>query len=69
MLGDPDIIRHLAFRDALCDNAMLRAAYTREKARCMARHGYDSHAYGDCKSPWIKQAEAKAVAKYAEQYT
>lgn len=60
----PDIRRHLAFRDALRGNRMLRAAYTREKARCAALHAGDVHAYGACKSDWIAKAEAKALEKY-----
>ncbi|MEP4981780.1 GrpB family protein [Ascidiaceihabitans sp.] len=59
-----DIARHLAFRDALRDNGILRAAYTREKARCAALHPGDTHSYGDCKSDWIKKAEAKALEHY-----
>lgn len=64
-IGHKDIARHLAFRDALRDNAILRAAYTREKAWCAALHPGDVQAYGTCKSSWITKAEAKALENYA----
>ncbi len=64
-LDHKDIARHLALRDALRDNGLLRAAYTREKARCAALHPGDLHAYGACKSAWIKKAEAKALESYS----
>ena len=59
--GHPDITRHLAFRDALRENAMLRAAYTSVKAACAARHPEGGLAYGNCKSDWIAKAEARAL--------
>ena len=62
--GSAEITRHLAFRDALRANGMLRAAYTREKARCAQLHAGDTHAYGACKSAWIQKAEAKALDSY-----
>jgi GrpB-like predicted nucleotidyltransferase (UPF0157 family) len=59
--GHPDIARHLAFRDALRGNAALRAAYASVKGNCAARHPDGGAAYGDCKSGWIKKAEARAL--------
>ncbi|MGO4809914.1 GrpB family protein [Cupriavidus sp. 2MCAB6] len=44
-----DIVRHLAFRDCLRQNADVARAYDQEKARCQRLHPNDSHAYGDCK--------------------
>ncbi len=61
--GHPDILRHLAFRDALRENAALRAAYTSIKAACAARHPEGGAAYGDCKSEWIKKTEARALER------
>lgn len=62
--GHADIRRHLAFRDALCANAALRAAYTAQKARCAALHPGDPIGYGQCKSAWNSRAEAKALEIY-----
>ncbi|MXQ07553.1 GrpB family protein [Alphaproteobacteria bacterium GH1-50] len=59
----PDIRRHLAFRDALRDNAALRAAYTSVKAACAARHPEGGADYGACKSGWIDKAERRALER------
>ncbi|MBT8458887.1 MAG: GrpB family protein [Boseongicola sp.] len=61
--GHNDIARHLAFRDALRENASLRAAYTSVKAACAARHPEGGAAYGACKSGWINKTEAHALAR------
>lgn len=61
--GQPDIERHLAFRDALRENAVLRAGYTSIKAACAARHPEGGPAYGACKSAWIDKAEARALER------
>ena len=61
--GHPDITRHLAFRDALRENAALRAAYASVKAACAARFPAGGAAYGDCKSGWINKTEAIALER------
>lgn len=59
--GDGEITRHIAFRDALRENAALRAAYTSVKASCAARHPDGGPDYGMCKSGWVTKAEAQAL--------
>ena len=60
-LGHPAIRRHLAFRDALRENAALRAGYTAVKAACAARHPAGGEGYQSCKSAWIDKVEARAL--------
>jgi GrpB-like predicted nucleotidyltransferase (UPF0157 family) len=60
--GADDIERHLAFRDFLLQHPAVAADYDREKLRCQRLHPEDSHAYGECKSDWIRAVEARALA-------
>jgi GrpB-like predicted nucleotidyltransferase (UPF0157 family) len=59
--GSPEITRHLAFRDYLRAHPAFAAEYDRVKAGCQRLHPNDSHAYGDCKEPWIRNAELIAI--------
>ena len=61
--GHADIARHLAFRDALRENAALRAAYTSVKAACAAKHPAGGPSYGACKSRWIDKVEERALER------
>lgn len=61
--GHPDIRRHLAFRDALRDNAALRAGYASIKGACAARHPDGGPDYGTCKSAWIDKVESRALER------
>ena len=62
--GSRDIARHLAFRDHLCREPECAREYEREKLRCQRLHPDDSHAYGDCKSDWIRGIEAQVIATH-----
>jgi GrpB-like predicted nucleotidyltransferase (UPF0157 family) len=62
--GSTEITRHLAFRNYLRAHPELAAEYDRVKAECQRRHPDNSHAYGDCKEAWIRNAEANALEWY-----
>lgn len=59
--GDPEIDRHLAFRDLLRDDEEQRAAYEAHK-RELAEQFDDVLAYADAKSAFIRDAEALGLA-------
>jgi GrpB-like predicted nucleotidyltransferase (UPF0157 family) len=62
--GSPEITRHLAFRDYLRGNPKIAAEYDQVKFGCRSQHPDDSHAYGDCKEAWIRDAEVDALEWY-----
>jgi GrpB-like predicted nucleotidyltransferase (UPF0157 family) len=51
---------HLAFRDALRDNAALAEEYWKLKRRLAARHPNDRTAYTDAKSAFVRSVVEKA---------
>ena len=63
----PQVERHIAFRDYLRAHADAASAYEKEKRRARDLHPDDSHAYTDAKDAWIRDAEAKALAWFAER--
>jgi GrpB-like predicted nucleotidyltransferase (UPF0157 family) len=65
--GSAEITRHLAFRDYLRAHRELAAEYDHLKADCQRLHPSNSHAYGDCKSAWIKNVEVNALKWYANK--
>ncbi|HUB44371.1 MAG TPA: GrpB family protein [Acetobacteraceae bacterium] len=65
-LGSLEIRRHLAFRDYLRAHADVAGEYAKVKRRCQRAHPDDSHAYGDCKSGWIRRTEQAALAVYRD---
>lgn len=60
-VGDPGVLRHLAFRDALRADPLLAAGYESRKRHCASLHSDDPVAYGQCKSAWIDQVERRAL--------
>lgn len=61
-VGDPDIARHLAFRDYLRRHPAVRDDYAAVKRAGYARHPADIGAYSDHKNAWIKRIEQRALA-------
>lgn len=59
--GDSEIRRHLAFRDALRADPLLRGAYEERKRHCASVHFEDPAGYGACKASWIDTVEARAL--------
>lgn len=59
-----EVTRRLAFRYALRADPAARGNYATVKSHCATAHPDNHHAYGDCKSAWIPQTEAKALENY-----
>jgi GrpB-like predicted nucleotidyltransferase (UPF0157 family) len=58
---DPELHRHLAFRDYLRAHPDLAADYEREKLRARDLHPDDVSAYNNEKNAWIRQKELEAL--------
>lgn len=62
--GDPEIERHLAFRDYLRAHPEVALAYDEEKRRCRDLHPDNSHLYTDAKAAWIDSVMPLALEYY-----
>jgi GrpB-like predicted nucleotidyltransferase (UPF0157 family) len=60
--GNPEIHRHLAFRDFLLAHPAIAAEYSALKQQLALAHPNDMAAYVDGKDPFIRCVEAKALA-------
>lgn len=58
--GNPEIHRHVRFRDYLRENPIRARAYGELKLRLAEEHPQDIEAYMDGKDPLIKELEAEA---------
>jgi GrpB-like predicted nucleotidyltransferase (UPF0157 family) len=61
--GDPQIERHVAFRDYLRANPKIAAEYEALKIRLAAEHT-STLEYADAKTPWIRSVESAAINFY-----
>ena len=64
---DPQVTRHLAFRDYLRAHDDEARAYELEKLRAQKLHPSDVNAYNDEKSAWIRACEQRALAWYGSR--
>jgi GrpB-like predicted nucleotidyltransferase (UPF0157 family) len=59
---NPEITRHLAFRDYLLAHPDIAIEYESEKIRAASVRSDDVNAYNDEKNEWIKRVESDALA-------
>jgi GrpB-like predicted nucleotidyltransferase (UPF0157 family) len=64
---DPEIERHVAFRDYLRAHPEAAREYEAVKARAAALHPQNVADYNDEKSPWIRAVEPVAIAYFHER--
>ncbi len=62
--GNPDIDRHLAFRDYLIEHPDDRSRYGETKAELAERFPFDMEAYIDGKDALVREIETKALEWY-----
>ena len=60
--GDPEGVRHIAFRDYMNAHPDCASAYGQLKLTLAARHANDAEAYMDGKYAFVKEHERKALA-------
>jgi len=65
--NDPDVARHLAFRDYLRAHPAGQQEYVAIKRTAYAQHPADINAYNDSKNDWIKRVERLALAWHQTQ--
>ena len=63
-MGNPQIERHVAFRDYLRAHPEIAREYEDLKIRLAAEHGNDVLEYADAKTPWIRSVESAAINFY-----
>jgi GrpB-like predicted nucleotidyltransferase (UPF0157 family) len=62
--GNPEIERHVAFRDYLRANPEVAGEYETLKRELAARYPDNVGAYADAKTPWIRSIEPTALEFY-----
>jgi len=62
--GNPEIERHVAFRDYLRAHPEVAREYEALKVRLAAQSGNDVNTYADEKTPWIRSVESAAIYFY-----
>lgn len=60
--ADPEIARHVAFRDYLRVHPVIAKEYEAEKIRAASVVSHDVNLYNDQKNDWIKRVERDALA-------
>jgi GrpB-like predicted nucleotidyltransferase (UPF0157 family) len=63
-VGNPQIERHVAFRDYLRAHPEVAREYEALKIRLAAEYGNDVLEYADAKTPWIRSVESAAISFY-----
>ena len=63
---NPEVTRHLAFRDYLRAHPEIAREYEAEKIRAAKLQPDDVLLYNDAKNDWIKAVEKRALAWYGK---